>query len=410
MRDRTSRGLIPGMERARRRRVLIDGSMAKSGGGFTYLVNLLPHLTAIAPDDRFRVLIRHEPLARSIPARANLEVELLPDVSWPQRLFFTYRRVARLAKEWRADLYFSAGESTPLRATFPMIASFRNPNVYTTMDQGWPWDQRLRMRVLRAASRVSSRRCDRIVFVSDDSARWIGDRLGIPQERRVVIPHGVDLAAWSRPPGPRTHRAVRRPYILSVSSIYRYKNFVRLIEAYGVLGRHREALPDLVIIGDVQDAMHSAEMQRARAATGDLAERIHLLGEVPYDEIPDYYYGAELFVFPSYLETFGHPLLEAMASGVPIVAADIPVFREIAGSAALYADPHDSRALARAMETALFAPGAREDLIGRGRERASGFGWDATAQRLSSLFDEVLSERAACGAPISGSSSSSELR
>lgn len=137
------------------------------------------------------------------------------------------------------------------------------------------------MRVLRAASRVSSRRCDRIVFVSDDSARWIGDRLGIPQERRVVIPHGVDLAAWSRPPGPRTHRAVRRPYILSVSSIYRYKNFVRLIEAYGVLGRHREALPDLVIIGDVQDAMHSAEMQRARAATGDLAERIHLLGEVP---------------------------------------------------------------------------------------------------------------------------------
>ena len=139
------------MAQGRARRILIDGSMAKGGGGFTYLVNILPRLTAMAPDDRFRVLVRSERLAGSIRPSPNLEVDLLPDAPWPQRLRFTYRDVPRLAKAWGADLYFSAGESAPLRAPCPMIAAFRNPNVYTALDQGWSWKQRLRLRVLRDA-------------------------------------------------------------------------------------------------------------------------------------------------------------------------------------------------------------------------------------------------------------------
>jgi glycosyltransferase involved in cell wall biosynthesis len=381
------------MAQGRARRILIDGSMAKGGGGFTYLVNILPRLTAMAPDDRFRVLVRSERLAGSIRPSPNLEVDLLPDAPWPQRLRFTYRDVPRLAKAWGADLYFSAGESAPLRAPCPMIAAFRNPNVYTALDQGWSWKQRLRLRVLREVSRLSARACDRIMFVSEDSARWIGDSLDIPARRRAVVHHGIDAAAWARSEdaSPSPHR---QSYILSVSSVYRYKNFVRLIEAYAALGLRREDVPDLVIIGDDQDPAYSAQMQRARAATGELAERIHILGEVPYADIKAYYAGAELFVFPSYLETFGHPLLEAMASGVPTVAADIPVFREIGADAAFYADPHKTDALASAMEEALFAPRARETLIKRGRERVREFGWDSTAARLSSLFDEVLAENA----------------
>jgi glycosyltransferase involved in cell wall biosynthesis len=100
-------------------------------------------------------------------------------------------------------------------------------------------------------------------------------------------------------------------------------------------------------------------------------------------------------VFPSYLETFGHPLLEAMASDVPTVAADIPCFREIAGDAAFYADPHKTDALADAIESALFSPRARRMLLKRGRECVRQFSWSASAGRLLSLFDEVLSERAA---------------
>jgi len=379
----------------RGRRILIDGTMAKGGGGFTYLVNILPRLVEIAPEDQLRVLVRSERLARSIESKPNLEIDLLPEVSPLQRLRFTYRDLPRLVKAWGADLYFSAGESAPLRASCPMIASFRNPNVYASIDQGWSWKQQLRLRVLREVSRLSARACDRIMFVSEDSAGWIGDALGVPARRRAVVHHGMDAAAWARP-NDDTSPPTLASYILSVSSIYRYKNFVRLIEAYAALAARRDDVPDLIIIGDDQDSEYAARMESARLAAGEgIAERIHILGEVPYAEVKDYYAGAELFVFPSYLETFGHPLLEAMASRVPTVAADIPVFREIAGDAAFYADPHKTESLASAMEDALFSPRAREALVKRGRERLRQFTWDATARNLSALFDDVLAERAA---------------
>jgi glycosyltransferase involved in cell wall biosynthesis len=376
----------------RGRRILVDGSMARGGGGFTYLVNVLPQLSASNPDDRFRVLLRNERLAQSLPALPNVEVELLPDVGWGERMRFTYYRLPRLLREWNADLYFSAGETAPLRAPCPMIASFRNPIIYTDLDLGVSPAQKVRLRLLREISRVSARVCDRVMFVSQDSAGWIGDSVGVAARKRAVVHHGIDARGWARPKGMLSGPS----YILSVSSVYTHKNYVRLIEAYTQLGRRRDHMPDLVILGDVQHPGYLEEMKRARAAAGEeLAERIHFVGEVPYAEVKTYYAGADLFVFPSYLESFGHPLLEAMASGVPTVAADIGCFREIGSDAVFYADPYKVDALAGAMEEALFYPRAREMLIKRGRERVRSFGWEATARRLSQLFDEVLSERRA---------------
>jgi glycosyltransferase involved in cell wall biosynthesis len=105
--------------------------------------------------------------------------------------------------------------------------------------------------------------------------------------------------------------------------------------------------------------------------------------------VPAWYAGAELLVFPSYLEKFGIPLLEAMASDVPVVAAENPIFREVGSDAAFYADPHNARALSGAMQDALFLPSAREMLIKRGRERVREFSWERSAERLVTLFSDV---------------------
>jgi glycosyltransferase involved in cell wall biosynthesis len=373
--------------------------MARGGGGFTYLVNVLPRLAEAAPEDEFLALVRTDRLRDSIAPAPNLKVERLPDVDLAGRLRFTYVEAPRLAARFGADLYFSAGESAPAVAPCATVASFRNPNVFTSVDEGWPWRQRLRLRVLRALAQLSAWSCDRILFVSEDSARWIGDALGLPRSRRAVVHHGIDQAAWAARPPQRLHPL---PYILSVSSIYRYKNFVRLIEAYAELAHRRADVPDLVIVGDDADPEYARRMEQARRATGSLAEQIHILGEVPYSGIQAWYAGAELFVFPSYLETFGHPLLEAMAAGVPLVSADIAVSREVAADAAFYADPRDPRALARAMEAVLFDARAREVLVKRGRERVREFGWERSARGLLALFDDVLAERAGRGAAPAG--------
>jgi glycosyltransferase involved in cell wall biosynthesis len=366
-------------------RFLVDASMVQGGGGFTYVVSMLPKLVRLAPTDRFRMLVRSPRLADSLPPEPNLELTLLPQVGLAGRLRFLLSEAPRLASEWSADLYFSVAETAPPRLPCPSIASFRNPNVVDRRGHGWKPAQRLRLEILHALTRLSAWRCDRILFVSHDSARWMGEALGLPARKCVVIHHGIDREAWRR--GEPVARR-ERPYILSVSSIYRYKNYVRLIEAFALLARDLPDPPDLLIIGDDQDPPYARRMQEARQATGALADRIHILGEVPYADVRGYYAGASLFVFPSYLETFGHPLLEAMASEVPLVAADIPVFREISGDAALYADPHRPEALAEAMRHAL-DPKLSEDLVARGRIRVGEFTWERSAERHLAMFGEL---------------------
>ncbi|NRA09353.1 MAG: glycosyltransferase family 4 protein [Myxococcales bacterium] len=373
-------------------RILIDATMCTAGGGFSYLVNIIPLLATLAPEHRFLLLARNRRLATAMPEADNLDVRVLPPTGIVGRLRFAYFEAPRIAKRWNADLYYSAGETVPLHASCPSIASFQNPNVFSKEPVHRPWKQRARLGILRLLAAVSARCAARVMFVSHDSARWMGDALGLPEARRAPIQHGIDAALWSRPLDAPLHSA---PYILSVSSIYRYKNYVRLIEAYAELAERRSQMPDLVIIGDDQDPEYSREMYRARDATGALAENIHILGEVPYADIQSYYAGASFFVFPSYLETFGIPLLEAMASGLPTVAADIPVFREVGGDAVLYADPHAVPALAKAMEQALFAPGLAGSLAKRGRERVQDFTWEHAATRLLSLFTEVSAEQEA---------------
>jgi glycosyltransferase involved in cell wall biosynthesis len=339
------------------------------------------------------VVVADQHVAESIPTSDNVDVRFLGQLGLKDRLRFTYLGAAREAADWGADLYFSAGELAPLHTGCPMIASFRNPNVFAWgKGQKLLYRQRVRVSALYGLARLTAARADRVMFVSEDSARWIGDSIGLPARKRAVVHHGIDAAAWRPAPGSKDRE---RSYVLSVSSIYPYKNFVRLIEAYAEMARRHPEAPDLVIIGDDMDPTYSRKIEAARAATGDLADRIDFPGEIPYAEIRRYYQQAALFVFPSFLETFGHPLLEAMASEVPLVASDLPVTREVVADAAFYADPYDSRSLARAMEAALYTPGASDVLVKRGRARVERFTWERSAQRLLNLFQTVLAEKTA---------------
>ncbi len=370
------------------KRILIDASMSRGGGGFTYLLNMLPRLAQRAPDTRFILLLRNRDLAALLPASPGMEVRVLPERGLLGRMAFVATRAARIAREERADLYYSVAEYAPLSSPCPVVVSLRNPNVFTSLDQGWPLYQRARLALLERLAVHSARRAARVVFVSHDSAAWMGAAAGLDPARCVVVHHGIDPVAFA----PAAQTARRDDVgILSLSSVYRYKNYVRLIEAYGELARRLDPLPPLTIVGDDQDPAYSAQMRAARASLGALAERVRIIGAVPYMDVAAYYAGADLFVFPSYLETFGHPLLEAMAAGLPVVAADIPVFREIAGDAAHYADPYASGSIADAMERALTDADARAAGVALGHARVREFGWSRAAAQLCEAFEEILS-------------------
>jgi glycosyltransferase involved in cell wall biosynthesis len=369
------------------RRFILDGSMVWGGGGYTFLTGIVPWLARLAPDDDFRVFVRNPLCLDSLPELPNLEVELLRGSGFVDRLRFTTLQAPRIARAWNADLLFSFGEHAPLRSPCPAIASFQNANVFTQLEQGWAWYDVLRLRILRTLAGLSARRCARILFVSRDSAHWMGDAIGLPEEKRIWLHHGLDLEQWipdssdpERAPGP----------ILSVSSIYRYKNYLRLMQAYALLLQRGLPLPDLVIVGDDQDSEYLVRMKELKQSLGEIGERIHLREGVPYEEIREQYAAAQLFVFPSYLESFGIPLIEALASGLPVVASDMPVFREIAGDAPYYVDPHDTESIAGGIEHLLFDPEARRSHAQRSRERAREFSWEQSARRLLEAFAGVL--------------------
>ena len=370
------------------RRVLIDASMANQGGGYTYLVNMVPLLAEVAPHARFLVLVRSASLVQAIKSPENVEVRALPVRGLIGRIAFLAFSAAKLAKDWHADIYLSVAEYAPRAPSCPVVVSLRNGNIFTSLDLGWGPYQRFRLGLLRYLALGAAKAASRVVFVSRDSASWMGDAANVAPNRRVVIHHGADVEGWRR-------EIVREPRrgstgILTLSSVYRYKNCVRLVEAYCELARRVPDLPPLTIVGDDQDSRHSEELRQALVKSGSLSEKISWVGAVPYEEVIKYYRDAVLFVFPSYLETFGHPLLEAMAAELPVAAADIPVFREIAGEAAIYFDPFDVTAMADAMGKVLAEPELAGRLVESARLRAQEFTWEIAAVRLATLLDDVI--------------------
>ena len=371
------------------KRIVIDAAMVRRGGGFTHLVNVLPKLVEAAPATHFLVLVRGDSVAQSLPEAPNLTLEVLPEANFAQRIRFQLEEAARLSRRYQADLYYSVAETAPRGLSCPLIVSFRNPNVFTSLDQNWGLYQSFRLPALRRAAARTARRAARVIFVSHDSARWIGDSIQLAPDKRAVIYHGIDPRSWHPSPGPSTSEA-KDLGILSVSSIYRYKNFVRLIEAWRKFAEHRANAPPLTIVGDVVDRTHARDMEIARLACGPLAEKVRILGAVPYEEIAEYYRRSTIFVFPSYLETFGHPLLEAMSSGVPVVAADIDVFREVAREAAVYCDPFETTSIASSLSKVFDDSTFRESLTQAGKLRVGRFTWDQTASQTLQLLHDVL--------------------
>ena len=117
---------------------------------------------------------------------------------------------------------------------------------------------------------------------------------------------------------------------------------------------------------------------------------MRFLGPVPYERVLGYYRGARALVFPSQLETFGHPILESMLAGTPVIASDLPSFRELAGDVALYAPADDAAAFAARVSQSLPDVAATAALVARGRAIAAGFTWQASTDRLCRVIHRAL--------------------
>lgn len=242
-------------------------------------------------------------------------------------------------------------------------------------------------RSLRAAARV--------VAVSEFTAGEVAECYGVPREKIAVVPNALGDDFMTREADGADFRIIREKYglpsryVLYVGTLQPRKNLPFLVHAFA---RVAEKIPSLslVLVGNRAGHHFDPAIDEAVRETG-LESRIVFPGFVDQEDLPTLYAGAELFAYPSLYEGFGLPLLEAMSQDVPVVAADISVFREVAGDAALYADPSDLAAMEESLYNGLTSSETRADLVRNGHRRMEGFSWHKSAEKLLGVY-EGLSE------------------
>jgi glycosyltransferase involved in cell wall biosynthesis len=180
---------------------------------------------------------------------------------------------------------------------------------------------------------------------------------------------------------------VTKPFVLFVSSLWPYKNCEGLLRAW-TLARRELGDRQLAIVGPGRDEKYAARLHSLAAELGIAADVI-FVGGVPLEETVRFYQAADVFVYPSLNETFGLPILEAMACGCPVVTSDTSAMPEIAGGAAVLSDPKDPASIARAITEAVGRDRLRHD----GLRRAGEFTWAATAAATLDVYREVAELR-----------------
>jgi len=221
---------------------------------------------------------------------------------------------------------------------------------------------------------------DAIICVSESTRDDLLRSYEVDPRRVFAIHSGVSIAAGD---GGATPNLPDR-YILFVSTIEPRKNLRVLLDAFERLKKRGAYDGELVVVG------------RMGWKSDDLIPRLRSrdvlhLDYLPPNELASVYRKAEIFVFPSIYEGFGFPLLEAMASGVPSIAARSSSLPEVGADAALYFDPSNARELEGAIEQLLKDRGLCEELIARGKRRVAEFRWDVTAEQTLTVMRKVSS-------------------
>ncbi len=368
-------------------RIGIDCHAAEEGssGNCTYIRNLLCGLASHDSDNEYVLFVnrRDHPFYRELANKPNVTFCRIRRTPAFYRVFAALpwashrQKVDILHVQYFAPL-FHRGK---LVVTIHDVTPFRHPEYFSAFE-------RLLFRVLLPPS---ARRASLVLTGCRNSKRDMVELLRLNESRIQVTYYGINrhFSGEADPAGDRrilNELGVHDPFILYVGRIDPRKNIPLLIEAFDLLRGQQELPHKLVIAGKVylMPANMKTTLDRCRHA-----EDVLFLPTVSDGQLPALYRAASVFAFPSEYEGFGFPPLEAMASGVPVVASDISIFREILSDSALLVPAGEPAALANAIARILTEENLRSDLIRKGKEHVKKYDWQRTAMETLRWFQHV---------------------
>ena len=376
--------------------LFLDASAASSGSGPTYVRNVVPHLMR-RTDLRVTVLVSSQFRAEFQDSQNVSFQEFCDESGSPGARFLRAQRlIPSLVRRSGAEVLVSAGNLALFRSPVPQI--LLSGNALYTSERFFQdvikrhhyalWlDTRLKAFLAKQSVRIAERTIAPSRSFAADLERWTG-------VAALTVYHGFDPGLFFRNgeklPDELQSKLVRRGdelRLVFVSHYNYYRNFETLFRALPLI---KKALPGrnvkLFLTCRLQPGANpgSYRPEAAAALAQSLGIRPDLveLGAVAYYLVHHVYRACDLYVSPAYVETFAHPLVEAMASGVPVVASDLPVHREICGDAAMYFSVFSPEALAGQIKTLAENPAIAEELSARGVKRSTDFSWKYHVQRL----------------------------
>jgi glycosyltransferase involved in cell wall biosynthesis len=371
-----------------------------SGVG-NYALHLLNHMAAAEPDDDF-LLLSNRPVR---PAELTMlpNMRRMPD-HVPSRMAWLQGVLPRTLRAMQPDLCHFPNSITPLWSPYPSIVTIHDMTL-SVLSRYHPWRKQV---LVRPFVPLVARRARRVITVSQHARADIVRLLRLPPERVVVIPEAA--APIFRPASSTEQERVRRryhldgPFILYVGTLEPRKNLVRLIRGWDRL-RRAGAIPHRLVIVGAPGWQHRPIFEAVRALRCE--DAITFTGYVPTADLPGLYSAADLFAFPSLYEGFGLPVVEAMASGTPVLISPAPALVEVAGNAAFQTRDYSEEGIAAGLATVLSDRRLHDELRERGLRRAGEFSWHTAALRTLEVYMSVAGHSStvvdnASAAPVGG--------
>ncbi len=378
------------------------GRVSEDTGGKNYIIHFIRELTRVRPAHTF-VLFLSEGESSKLDLHKS---EILRVVTVPNscrtplhKVFGEQIMLPRFIAREKIDVMYYPGNFVSLLSNIPAVVNVRSAAHFYGARYGIRGIRRIIRSLLMPAS---ARKARAVITPSEDLKKDIVRHATIAEKKVHVIPHGVDLTLFDggkNREAPEGLKLLERygltsgSYLLYVSALWRYKRQDQLLRAHAEMVRG--GFPDLKLVlagmGTGVEKKYLSELYALPKQLG--TERsVVFTGGLPQTELRYVYAHARAFVFPSSYESFGNPIFEAWASGIPVAVSNVHSFLEIAGDAALFFDPGDVTGIRDKIIQLLSESELSHILIARGAERVKTFTWEAAVTRTLSLLETVSLE------------------